>query len=172
MKRTPQRRRSGTTAVETALVLGIMLYLMFSIFEYCRYLFLVNTVDQAAHQGARYAAVNVSKPTTFDATDYTAGGTTYTNIKDYTKNISGGMDNMLSSWSVSVFPCDMAKLAQSPPVIQAKSGFPTTVYWNSCAFGEMLAVQITGTFTPVVPNIVFWKSSITLTVSAVTNGEG
>jgi hypothetical protein len=158
--------------VEAALVLGIMLYLLFSIFEYCRYLFLINTVDQAARQGARYASVHVTFPTTFDATDYNDGTTTYTNIKDYTKGISGGMDTMLSGWSVSVFPCDMTKLAQSPPVIQAKSGFPTTVYWNSCSFGEMLAVQITGTFTPVVPNIVFWKSSMTVTVSAVTNGEG
>ena len=128
MRRYPNRpRRSGATAVETALVLGIMLFILFSIFEYCRYLFVLGTLDQAARQGARYASVHVSFPTTFDSTDYNDGTTTYTNIKDFTKNISGGMDNMLTGWTVSVFPCDMTKIAQSPPVVQAKSGFPTTV---------------------------------------------
>jgi hypothetical protein len=149
-----------------------MLFVLFSIFEYCRFLFVMGALDQAARQGARYASVNVTKPTNFDSTDYNDGYTTYTNIKDFTKNISGGMNNMLTGWAVSVFPCDMTKLAQDPPVIQAKSGFPTTVYWNSESFGEMLGVKITGTYRSVVPNIVFWKSTFPITVYAVTNGEG
>lgn len=169
---TRSRRRSGATAVEAALVLGIMLYMVFSIFEYCRYLFVLGTLNQAARQGARYAAVNVTKPTNFDTTDYSDGVTTYKNIKDWTKNVSGGMDTFLSGWSVSVFPCNMTKLAQTPPVVEAKAGFPTSVYWNSAQFTEMIAVQIKGTYTTTVPTIIFWQSSFDITINAVTSSEG
>jgi Flp pilus assembly protein TadG len=165
-------RRSGATVVESALVIGIMLFVTFSVFEYCRYLMVLTTLEQSARSGARYASVNVWKPTNFDTVDYNDGTTTYTNITDYTKNMCGGMDATLGSLSVSVFPCDMTKLAQTPPVIQAKSGYPTTVYWNSATFTEKIAVQITGTYSSVVPNIVFWKSSFSITVTAVTNSEG
>ena len=173
MRLSQQRpRRSGATAVEAALVLGIMLFIVFSIFEYCRYLFVLGTLNQAARQGARYAAVNVSKPANFNTVDYFDGTTTYTNIATWTTNVSGGMNNMLTGFSVSVFPCDMAQLAQTPPVVTPKAGFPATVAWNNATFTEMIAVRITGTYTTTVPNFLFWQSSFALTIDAVTTSEG
>jgi Flp pilus assembly protein TadG len=50
-------RNSGQALVETALILLILFFLMFAIIEFGRYLYLQNSVTNAAREGARAGAV-------------------------------------------------------------------------------------------------------------------
>jgi Flp pilus assembly protein TadG len=163
-------QRPGTAIVESAFVLSVFLMLLFGIFEYCRFLYVMHLTANAARDAARYAVVNTSKPTNFDTTSYTDGtGKTYVSVTQYARNLMGGMDKNISGWAVAVFPCDPAKLSQSPPVVQSKAS-PTT--WNSAAFTEKIAVQITGTYQPILPSLLWMPSSIPVNVVSVCGSEG
>src|SRR5436305_2616272 len=105
VRRKPTRARRGATLVESALVLAIFLALLFGLFEYCRFLFVLHVANNAARDGARYAVVNVNKPTNFDTTDYTdSSGTVYPNIQKYTTTKMCGLDKQLGGYAVNVFP--------------------------------------------------------------------
>jgi len=150
--------------VETALVLVIFLAMLFGLFEYCRFLFVLHVANNAVRDGARYAVVNVSKPSTFDATDYTdPGGTVYPSIQKYTTTKMAGTDRQMTGYQVAVYPVDSAGLALTPPVVRAKSLNPPTypdpfnaadsnlTAWNAAVFTEKIAVHVKGTYRPVVP---------------------
>jgi Flp pilus assembly protein TadG len=180
--RRPARRR-GATIVELALLLSLFLMFLFGIFEYCRFLLVLQTATNAARDGARYAVVNLDKPSNFDTTDFSF---TYTNpstgatvtksyecIADYTQARMGGVDKMLSGWAVTVFPCNTASLYATPPVVQPKAGYPSAaVAWNSAVFTERVAVKITGTFKTILPNLLFLDPAIPVTVVALSGSEG
>lgn len=168
-RRHSNRRRPAMTLVESAMVLTIFLMLLFGIFEYGRFLLVLHVTTNAARDGSRYAAVNVSKPSTFNTTDYTdPAGTTWTNISDYTKQRMGGVNNQIGA-AVTVFPCDSTKLNQTPPVVQSKAS-PTT--WNSASFTEFIAVQITGTYTPFLPALLKMPTTIPITITGISGSEG
>ena len=58
------RLRRGAAIVESTLVLSVFLMLLFGMFEYCRFLLVLHVTNNAARDGVRYAAVNVTKPAT------------------------------------------------------------------------------------------------------------
>src|SRR5689334_17002312 len=85
-------RRRGVTVVEGALVLSVFLLLLFGMFEYCRFLLVLHVTNNAAREGARYAVVNVDKPSDFDYNDFTdASGKTFDNIQKYTTTRMGNI---------------------------------------------------------------------------------
>jgi Flp pilus assembly protein TadG len=185
MKLRRAARRRGMTIVESALVLAVFCLLLFGVFEYCRFLFVQHTVHNAAREGSRYAVVNMDKPASFDATDYTdSSGTTFANIQKYTTARLGGSDKQLSNFKVAVFAVDSAGLALSPPVIRPKSNSPPTypdpfnasdpnkVPWNQATFAESVGVSIQGTYKPLLPSFLKMPASMTFTVTAVANAEG
>lgn len=57
--RRPSPRR-GATTVEFALVCSVFFLFLFGVFEYCRYLVLLQGVSNAARDAARFASVNVN----------------------------------------------------------------------------------------------------------------
>jgi Flp pilus assembly protein TadG len=59
MKRAPRNptRQKGLAAVETALVAGVVLTILFGVFEVARLFFVVNALEEATRRGARVAAV-------------------------------------------------------------------------------------------------------------------
>jgi Flp pilus assembly protein TadG len=185
MKLRRAARRRGTTIVETALVLAVFCMLLFGVFEYCRFLYVQHVVHNAARDGARYAVVNVDKPATFDATDYTdASGTTFANIQKYTTARLGGADKQLSNYKVAVYAVDPTGLSLSPPVIRPRSTSPPTypnpfnasdpnkVPWNQAVFAEEIAVTIQGTYTPLLPSLLSMPASMTFTITAIAGSEG
>jgi Flp pilus assembly protein TadG len=130
MRRNPRPDlRRGHTVVESALVLSIFLMFLVAIFEYCRFVYVDQMITNAAREGARYAVVN----------------TTDTNlVADTTTQVSqrmGGADNQLNPYSVSVFLSDASGNNLGSPV--------------NAAFGQYIAVKITGTYNPVVPSFLF-----------------
>ncbi len=180
MIRTPNRRRPrpGTTLVETAMVLSLLLLFLFGIFEYGRYLMVTQCLSNAARDGVRYASTNVDKSNSFVTVD--EGGRM--NITDYTKSQCQGVDKMISSFAVQVFPCSDAELFQDPPVVQPKATYTS---WNEAAFTGRLAVRITGIYRPVLP--VVWLpgpgggmktsfygsgNTVPLTITAICGSEG
>ena len=192
MIRRPTRRR-GMTIVENVLVLGVFLAMLFGIFEYCRFLMVLHITNNAARDGARYAVVNVSKPTNFDTTDYTdSSGNVYQSITGYTTYRMGGMDRQIVGYQVAVYPCDPVGMSQTPPVVRPKSlnppaypdpfnpSDPNRVSWNAAAFTERIAVHVRGTYRPVVPlsinagrfTIALFPDNIPLNVIAMMGSEG
>ena len=96
-------RRRGMTVVESALVLGVFMMLLFGLFEYCRFLMVLHITNNAARDGARYAVVNLDKPDTFNTVDYG----TKPSITNYTTTRMGGMqkqiDNVHATYSPAGF---------------------------------------------------------------------
>lgn len=162
-------RRRGATIVESTLILGVFLMLLFGIFEYCRFLLVLHVTTNAARDGARYASVNVGRPSNFDTVDYTdASGNVFPSITKYTTDRMGSVQKNINGYTVAVFPCDMTALNQTPPVVQPKSG----AVWNDAQFGEKIAVKITGTYKPITPVLLMMPSQIDIKVAAVMNSEG
>jgi Flp pilus assembly protein TadG len=198
IRRTPNgsRTRRGSTIVESALVLVIFLALLFGLFEYCRFLLVLHVANNAARDGARYAVVNVSKPSNFDTTPFTdAAGITYPSIQAYTTSRMGGVDQQITGYQVAVYPCDQAGLAMSPPVVRPKTtstatpavypdpfnqSDPNRVPWNAAAFTERIAVHIRGTYNPITPlsvtsgrtTIALVPNNIPLNVISIMGSEG
>lgn len=169
MRRRRSPRRSGATLPETALVLsGFLLFLM-GVFEYSRFLMILHVTNNAARSGARYASVNVDKPSTFD----TVPASGQLSIHDFVRGEMGGVDTIIDGFAIAVFPCDNAQLFADPPVIAPKAGSPA---WNDASFTERIAVRITGNYRPILPGFVFFytggASAVPLTVAATASSEG
>jgi Flp pilus assembly protein TadG len=194
IRRTPTgSRRRGATVVESALVLGVFLALLFGLFEYCRFLMVLHAANNAARDGARYATVNVGKPTTFDTAAYTdPGGNTFASIQAYVTARMGGVDRQITGYQVAVYPVDPAGLALSPVVVRPKSTNPPTypdpfnpadpnrTAWNAAAFTERIAVHVKGTYRPVTPlsiatpwfTIALVPDNVPINVVAMMESEG
>ena len=182
------RRRDGVAVVETALVVGVFGLLFFGIFEYCRFLMVLHITNNAARDGARYAAVNVGKPNNFDTVDYTDGlGVVHPSIQKYTLQRMGSMQKQVTGFQIAVFAVDPTGLTLDPPVIRPKTtstaspaaypdpfnaSDPNKVPWNDAVFTERVGVSIKGTYTPVLPGFLFMPSSIPIYVTAMACSEG
>jgi Flp pilus assembly protein TadG len=182
----PTRRR-GSTLVETALVIGVFLLVLFGIFEYCRFLMVLHVANNAARDGARYAAVNVNCPS-----DQIAA--TKTKILTYTKDRMGGIDRQIQGCQIAVYSCDSSGFASSPPKVVPKSNpsgstvDPFAAYsssnktadWNAATFTERIAVTVKGTYRPIAPlsidigrlKLSIIPDNIPVEVTAVMGSEG
>ncbi len=189
-RRTPRRRRRGAVVVESALVLSVFLMLLFGMFEYCRFLLVLQVTNNAARSGARYAVVNTDKPSTFNTTNYTDGaGNTYLSIYNYTlTQLAGVQQNFQvpTKVLVAVYAVDPTGLTLTPPVIRPKST-STTVYpdpsnpsdpnagygvpWNQAAFTEKIAVSVYGTYQPFLPTLLLMPTSIPIAITSLAGAE-
>lgn len=165
--RTRSNRRSGATSVEVAIVLSVFLLFLFGIFEYCRYLMVIQVTTNAARDGARYAVVNMGKGADFASNSFSDGLNTYPSIKAYTTSKMAGLNGMIDSYTVDVFACDSASLNQTIPKIVPKVGA-----WNAAQFGERIAVRIQGNYTTVLPNFLMMGAVIPIDVIITMGSEG
>src|SRR5262245_21699770 len=135
--------RSGATLVETAVVVSIALIFMFAIFEYGRYVMFRQIVENAAREGVRQAVVNTSSQTT---TDIEA---------TVTRFLAG---QQLSNLSIQVYKADINTGANLGP-------------WTSAAFGEGVAVEVSGEYKAVLPRFGFLQSTSTIRAKAIMRSE-
>lgn len=188
------RRRRGLTIVESALVMSVFLLLLFGMFEYCRFLLVLHVTNNAAREGARYAVVNMDKPSDFDYADYTdSSGKTFVNIQDYTKARMSGVKNTVEtpaaytsqgpSAIVACFAVDPAGLALNPPIVRPKTKTGTypdpfikndsnRVPWNSAVFTEKIGVTVYGVYRPVLPSFLLMPATIDIKTTAIMGSEG
>jgi len=133
--RRQSRQRRATTLVEVAFVALICFTLMFAIFEYGRYVFTRQVMENAARTGARVAVV---EPTSYlSSTD--ANSDVGAAITTAMANI--GVQNM--NWTI--YGCD--------------SSGNNNGDWTTTQFGNDLAVQIDADLPLMFPLFNFIKPS-------------
>jgi hypothetical protein len=167
------RRRPAATIVEGAFVISLFLLFLFGILEYSRYLMFLHVTTNAIRDGARYASVNVDKPSNFPTVDYVQGAFVYKSITAYTTTRLGGCEKMLDNgYTIEIFPCDPASLAMTPPQVAPKGGSIGATPWNESSFTERICVRLKGKYRMVLPTFLFLNSEINVSISSVVGSEG
>src|SRR5262245_55217017 len=147
----PARRRRAATMVDTAFVAAIALLFMFGIFEYGRFVMTKQVMENSAREGARYAVVHTNDKTTANVQDQVDAklSTAKKQLVPYNKTTN-----------IQVFASD-----SNGNVIAGKN-------WYDTNFGELIGVTITGTYKPVLPSFLQWKTSFTVTTKVLMASEG
>jgi Flp pilus assembly protein TadG len=128
-----------------AVVASVCLLFMFGVLEYGRLLMVHQLIDNAAREGARYAVVH-----TYDAT-------VVADSQQRTVAVLGGQNGHLQNFNVQVFEADSSG---------NNIGLPT-----NAAFGEYIAVQIDGDYTPVLPSFLHMGGTVHLKALAMMYSE-
>lgn len=168
-------RRSGAAIVEVALLMTVFLLFLFGTFEYCRYLLFLHIATNAARDGVRFAAVNVTNAdfmgTTVTASPFSSLRPAFTvpQITTRVQSRMGGLDSMVDNFQVFVFPCDSIALYGDPPAFEPRPG---STGWNNAQFGERIAVRISGTYRTIVPNLLMLPAEIPINLTVVMGSEG
>jgi len=145
-------RRRGATAVETALVLPLVIVFLFGILEYGRYLMTLQVLQNAAREGAHYALTH-TQPITIASTTYGNATTDVTNIIN--KAMGGG--NYLSGQNVQIYAAD--------------SLGNNVGSWTSTQVGQSVCVRITGSYNVILGNMIFLPTTIPVVAQAVMRSE-
>lgn len=140
--------RRAATLVEAAFVISIALLFLFGIFEYCRFVFLLQVCENAAREGARYAVVR------------TADGTTATDVTNYVTSRMSGRQNDLAGYTVTVQNVDPA----TGNVVPSSA-------WNDAPFGGAIMVRVSGTYYPMLPTFLKTQTSIQIRATAMMSSE-
>ncbi len=156
-------RRPGHTLVEASLVIGTVLLFLFGILEYGRYLMVLNVADNAAREGARYAVVN------------TGNNTTSSQVQAVVNAAMAGTTNNIQNYTVNVFTVDMTEIYNTST---GQYLYPSTANltakassnWNDAQFGQAIAVQITGTYNPILPSFLHLPS-MPVNITCIMNSE-
>lgn len=135
--------RRGTTLVESAIVLNVVLLIMFGLIDYGKFVMTVQLLNNAAREGARLAVVNTNTMNTSQIT---------TQVQNY---LAG---QNLSGMSISVYQAD--------PTTGNNLGT-----WNNTTLGGSIAVQITGNYKPILPTFSRLPATIPMTVTAMMTCE-
>src|SRR4051812_15012977 len=125
----PNRRRRavrrGSTLVQTAITLPMLLLLLFGILEYCRYVMLLQVLNNAAREGCRYAVMHTN-PVVLNGVTY---GNANSDVTNLVSNCLAGQ--ALASQSVSVYGSDAV-------------GVNSGTSWQNTKSGQWITVKITG----------------------------
>jgi Flp pilus assembly protein TadG len=146
LARTPNtKRRPGTTLSEAAIVLPLCMLFCFGIYEYGRFVMIKNLMDDAAREGARQAVTHVGTWTTDQ-------------VQTWVTNIMGNQTGNLSGLTITVYMSD--------------NNGNNIGAWNSAAFGQYIAVQVNGTYKPVLPSFLYMSAGMPLQSRSVMYSEG
>jgi Flp pilus assembly protein TadG len=184
--RTKHPRRRGAAIIEFALVGPLVLFMIIGCLEWCLYMFTLNQAQNAAREGARYAVVrtdtyqsfpgaqtylNQNPPDTFDAGNYTVA-----QVQAWVQNYLNQAGSQISGLTITIYkvnaqgqPVDTngTVLSQSAAVDPANMG-----QWNETSFGQLICVQITGTYMPVIPGISQIGLAPPVVATAAMGSEG
>jgi Flp pilus assembly protein TadG len=139
-----RKARSGAYVVEFAFVVLIFLLVMFAIIEYARFVFIRQTLDHAAREGARYAVVS------------TALSTLEADTIAFVKQKMSNVNSMVKNYECQVFEGD-SKGAKTGPAADA-------------GFGEYIVVQIDCEYKPFFP-VLFLNNTLKLNSRALMFSE-
>jgi Flp pilus assembly protein TadG len=137
--------RSATTTVEFAFVAIVFFLLVFGVIEYGRFVMVLQLMNNAAREGARSAIVNQSTMTTAQ-------------IQSEVTSYLAGQGVQLQGLNIQVYQID--------PVTGNNLGA-----WTGAGFGQAIAVQINGTYSPILPRFLFLGASLPLQARAVMYSE-
>jgi Flp pilus assembly protein TadG len=138
-------RRSGATLVEGAVCLGAILFFLFAIFEYGRFVMLRHLLDNAAREGARQAVAD-------------------TNNSLATADIQATVNGFLAGQTINISSFSVYK---ADPTTGANIGA-----WTSAGFGDSIAVDVQGSYTPMLPTFGFLPNPVSMRAKVVMQNEG
>jgi Flp pilus assembly protein TadG len=144
-KRPHANDRRGALSVEMAVVLIIFLLFLFGILEYCRYTYLRQIMQNAAREGARFAAVN--------SNDLSLVSDTQATVQTRLANSTSSMKNFTFQ------------------VYQADSSGNNVGAAASTPLGQRMAVQLDCDFTPILPTFLFMGANLHVTTKAFMTSE-
>ena len=147
-----QTRRSGAYMVEFALVATIFFLFVFGILEYGRLLMMMEMLQNAAREGARFAVVHTNDMTTTDVQNQ---------VDTRLANLGAELQNYNKTTSIEVYTADPASGSPVDTNGNIISDWTLAPFTNA-KFGQPIAVQISGKFTPVLPVFLMMGSSIKL----------
>jgi Flp pilus assembly protein TadG len=155
-KRQSRRRRGqsrqGTTLVQTAVALPMMLLFLFGIFEFSRYVMMLQVLNNAAREGCRYAVMHTD-PVVLNSVTY---GNADTDVTNLATNCLGGL--ALTSQAISVYGSDA-------------QGNSNGVAWQNTQSGQWITVKITGSFKSLLPTFLHMPASFSVTAESVMRSE-
>jgi Flp pilus assembly protein TadG len=135
-------RRRAATAVEFAIVAPVFFLVLLGIIEYARFLFTLEMLNNAAREGARYAAVNTTAVSTSDIQTYVD------------KYLAGQGSHALSGYS----PTSSITVYKADPTTGTNQGQT----WVNAGWGDGVGVTISGTYRPILPGLARLASSFTI----------
>lgn len=150
LRPTNPRTRRGATLVETAFVISIFLMFLFGIFEYGRFVMTRQLMENAAREGARWAIAN-----------------TYNGTAAQVRNVVDARLGVARNQLVGYTPATSILVYAADSNGNAISG----VAWNDAAFGEYIAVEVVGTYQPVLPNLLRMNTSFTVRAKSIMSSE-
>jgi Flp pilus assembly protein TadG len=147
----PGGRRPASAAVEFAFMAPVFFLMLLGIFEYGRFLFTAQLMDNAAREGARYAVVNTTTVSTNDIKTYVDG------------YMAGQGANELLNYdpitNITVFKAD------------SSTGQNTGLSWQGAAWGDGIGVTVSGTYQPITPGLFFLTGTVSVQASCVMTCE-
>lgn len=136
------RRRRGASLIEFAFVAPVFFLVLLGIIEYARFLFTVQMLNNAAREGARYAAVNTTSETTNSIQTYVD------------KYMAGQGSNQLVGYSptsnIEVYKADKT------------TGENLGLAWQNAGWGDAVGVKVSGTYQPLLPGMMHLSSNFTI----------
>ncbi len=154
MTRTPRRPRRALTLVETALVLGVALLCLLTVYEYGRFLMIRHLAQNAVREGARLAVTGTTTQTT--------AGIQSLVIQDLAgQPLQNAAGQPLSASDVQVYWANGA------------TGAPNAAdsTWNDATFGNPIAVRVSAYYTPILPTFGILPNPVPVTVTSVMLSE-
>ena len=149
-RRRPTRR--GSTIVQAAITLPMMLLLLFGILEYSRYVMLLQVMNNAAREGCRYAVMHTN-PVVISGVTY---GNADSDVKTLVSNCLAGQ--ALSGQAVTVYGSDSL-------------GVTNGTTWQNTQSGQFITVKITGNFVSLLPTFLHMASTVPITAESVMRSE-
>lgn len=129
------QRRRGATVVETAMVLAIALFLLFSVYEYGRYIMMQQLLENASREGARFAAAHTADRTTAD-------------VQNQATTFMVGLDPQLQHFQVSVTGVAL----RNGPVYTRGTTFSD---WTKASPTDGIVVTVSGDYKPDLPALQY-----------------
>lgn len=169
-------RRGGAAVVEAAITFGLYFFLLFSVFEFTRYIYLVQIAASAARDGARLAACNISNPhADWDGVagvndafygannpyfevpavkarvlSHMSGAEQSLRPRDSSSGTTGGTMPIIQVFPIDSGTAENPTIYADPPVFRPRLQTESPA-WNNARFPEKLAVRVTGQYTPIMP---------------------
>lgn len=147
------RPRRGATVVEAALVISLCLLFMFAVFEYGRYIFYLQVVENAAREGARMAIAHTNDKVTSD-------------IVDRVRQKLSGVETQMSNVQINV-----SALILRPKDASETAGTPLPD-WTDASSTDGISVEVTGDYRPILPSFLQMPATIPVRVRSVMYSEG
>jgi Flp pilus assembly protein TadG len=148
----------GASTVEFAIVFPFFFLLMFAIFDFARACWIVNSLQFAVAQGARYVMTSPTgsgKPNVVDCADWTPG--------TYQSSVQSYVQRQVNGWNVSAatvsVPNPTANCGGSPPTV-------TVIIKASYTFTFVLT-DLIGLFPGGIP--MQQQATVTTPLGAFTN---